>query len=337
MGNGFFCSLERDSLRSSLRQALRAVRCAATVKAAARSRFRLVPRPLVMVWEATDRCNGACSYCRFAGNRCANGRDLDTTEIKRILDDACSLGLFGLVVSGGEPLLRDDLRVVINHARRRGLWVSLTTNGTLLQGLPVENLAHCQHLTISVDSTNPDVYARRRGIDRFYAVRNALDRVLSFPHSPVTHVQAVLDSSNWRTITDLNEYFHARGADTVFQLRHGERFCIDVAEWRRRVNRLLFHSGVLGWVQRRFLSLFPGIASGRSAPPCLALTSNFLISADGLLLHCNFRREPLADLRRESLTDAWLRLGTERRRVRTAAESCVCANTCFMIPALLLS
>jgi hypothetical protein len=103
------------------------------------------------------------------------------------------------------------------------------------------------------------------------------------------------------------------------------------------VRRLRPRSRVLGSVLRRFLAEWPAIASGRTEGRCLALSSNLALSASGRLLACNYRRESLADLRTERLASVWPKLSAARRRLAGPERGCRCANTCFTIPALLLS
>jgi MoaA/NifB/PqqE/SkfB family radical SAM enzyme len=316
---------------------LRAARSALSVKLSLLLGSWLAPRPFIMVWESTHRCNSRCVYCGLRSLRENSEPALSTAEIKRVIDEASDLGLFCLVISGGEPLLRKDLSEVVAHARARGLFVSLTTNGILASGGNLGLLSACRHVTVSLDGIDPADYARRRGVDRFDEVVGNILRIReSCPHTAL-HVQAVLDETNWRDAPAMSRFFFDRGIDTVFQLVYGRRFEIDGKEWGRIVDRLRFRSPALKIALKRFLGLLPAISSGRLRGPCLALTSNFALSPSGKLIACNYRREPLADLRRETLASAWGRLEARRRRLASPDRGCMCGNSCFIIPSLILS
>jgi radical SAM protein with 4Fe4S-binding SPASM domain len=85
--------------------------------------------------ELTERCNNNCAHCYInlpANDAAAKARELSTREIQDILIEAASLGCLTVRFTGGEPLLRDDFRLLYLFARRLGLKVLLFTNATLI-------------------------------------------------------------------------------------------------------------------------------------------------------------------------------------------------------------
>src|SRR5919108_2053384 len=89
--------------------------------------------------SVTDRCNFRCTYCMpEEGLAWLPKRELLTfEELTRLLAVFVRLGVRSLKVTGGEPLVRADLPVLIRMFREVGpeLDISLTTNGVLLQRL----------------------------------------------------------------------------------------------------------------------------------------------------------------------------------------------------------
>jgi len=90
--------------------------------------------PYMGVLELTYRCNNACRhcYCNLAAHDPRAREELATGEARRILGEIAEAGCLWLVLSGGEALLRKDFPEIYLHALRRGMFVSVMTNGTLI-------------------------------------------------------------------------------------------------------------------------------------------------------------------------------------------------------------
>lgn len=123
-------------------------------------------RPVV-VWNATQACNLTCAHC-YASAKSRPARDeLDTSEAMAFLDDLADFGVPAVLLSGGEPLTRPDLLVLLEHGIGRGLRFTLSTNGTLLDDRLARALARVgvTYVGISIDGTEPthDHLRRRAG------------------------------------------------------------------------------------------------------------------------------------------------------------------------------
>ena len=124
-------------------------------------------RPLLFSYYVTHRCTLNCRYCcdgdgkRFAEDPIP---ELDTTEAKRLLSILRSAG-DTLDITGGEPLLRDNLAEILAHARAIGFRTVLNTKGI---GLPArrEMLKDIDVLVISIDTLDPDGLAALVGRPR---------------------------------------------------------------------------------------------------------------------------------------------------------------------------
>ncbi len=80
------------------------------------------------VWETTLACNLACRHCGSSAGLSRAG-ELNTAEALDLVDQLADLGLEELTMSGGEFLVRPDWRVILAHARARGLEVLVISNG----------------------------------------------------------------------------------------------------------------------------------------------------------------------------------------------------------------
>jgi len=93
----------------------------------AASRPTSPPRPIGLVAEVTYRCPLHCPYC---SNPAAfpSGTELSTEQWRRVLGEAAGIGVLHALFSGGEPLARHDLELLIAAAREAGLYTNLITS-----------------------------------------------------------------------------------------------------------------------------------------------------------------------------------------------------------------
>lgn len=82
---------------------------------------------MLLVFDCTWRCNLNCSHCYRR-----KSDELSFEEIKRMLNEAKKIGVTHLGVSGGEPLMRDDIIDILKYAKEMNFAVKLNTNGTLI-------------------------------------------------------------------------------------------------------------------------------------------------------------------------------------------------------------
>ncbi len=124
------------------------------------------PLPHVVAWNLTKRCNLACAHCYIAaGSWHAAAGELTTDECRRIADEILELNPSPMfILSGGEPLLREDLERVAEHAARHGATVVVGTNGTRLTRDRIASLkgAGVQGVAVSVDSLDARYHDRFR-------------------------------------------------------------------------------------------------------------------------------------------------------------------------------
>lgn len=91
--------------------------------------------PLSFDLEITARCSADCRHCYInlpAGDASARSGELTAKEILGIARQAADLGAMWCLVTGGEPLLRDDFEEIYLGLKRIGLLVSVFTNACLV-------------------------------------------------------------------------------------------------------------------------------------------------------------------------------------------------------------
>lgn len=168
-------------------------------------------RPLVVGWAVTNRCDAACAYCDKRQD--TDPGELDTRTALALIDQLAAAGVQRLSISGGEPLLRDDLSRLIDHAVDRGIRCSLNTNGRLLP-VRLPEIAQISALTLSVDA--PQTTADQlRGPGSFQRSIKALEAARAYG-IPVS-LTAVLCKRSLDHVDELLELARAERCVVTFQ------------------------------------------------------------------------------------------------------------------------
>ena len=84
------------------------------------------PRPIIVHLNVTNKCNLTCSFCYNQENRVP---DMTRQEYMKIIDRLATAGTIKVTLIGGEPFLRNDLKFLVQHAKKHIRYVFLTTNG----------------------------------------------------------------------------------------------------------------------------------------------------------------------------------------------------------------
>jgi radical SAM protein with 4Fe4S-binding SPASM domain len=114
----------------------------------------------------TRRCNLRCVMCNAWAEQAGGHDELSTGEVLCVIDQARALGLADLKLFGGEPMLRRDLDVIVEHAAMLGVRCTLITNGTLLTGQRARRLveAGLAQLDLSLDAGDAGLHDAIRGV-----------------------------------------------------------------------------------------------------------------------------------------------------------------------------
>ncbi len=133
-----------------------------------------VKYPHAIQFNITFRCNQRCIYCGIHED---TRSEMSTEEVHRMLDQFAELGTARLSLTGGEPLLRKDLPHVVHHARKKGMFVSLATNGSLLPQR-LDALAEINSINMTLDGPE-EVHDKQRGRGNFRKVMQAAEAIRS--------------------------------------------------------------------------------------------------------------------------------------------------------------
>ncbi len=129
--------------------------------------------PLLAFWEVTRACDLVCIHCRAEAQPERDTGELTTREGIELIDSILGFGdpLPILVLTGGDPLKRDDLYDLIRHAKGKGFHVGLSPSGTqLLNGESIGKLkdAGVELMSLSLDGSNAERHDSFRQVEGSY-------------------------------------------------------------------------------------------------------------------------------------------------------------------------
>jgi radical SAM protein with 4Fe4S-binding SPASM domain len=122
--------------------------------------------PLVLSWNVTRKCDLKCPHCYINATTKQLKNELTTEEAKALIDQICEVSRPLLILSGGEPLLREDVFELIRYGANKGLKMGLGSNGGLVDARTAKRLkeAGIETVSISLDSHIPQQHDEFRGV-----------------------------------------------------------------------------------------------------------------------------------------------------------------------------
>ena len=281
--------------------------------------------PHVVAWNLTRRCNLECAHCYIsAGPRESAITELDTAECLRIVDELLAVNPAPmLILSGGEPLLRQDLTQIAAYASQRGATVVVGTNGTLLTDERIAGLkaAGVRGVAVSLDSLRASYH------DNFRHGRGSLDDTLAALGRLRAQcldfiIQTTATKGNRTELERLVEWSAEQGAvafNCYFLVATGrgagmsdlspaeyEAVLADLARWQRDYRgTMMVRAKCAPHFMRHVHLLDPDSQLLRYQTRCPCGTQYCRITPDGKLTPCPYLPEVAGDLRTQRFSDIW--------------------------------
>jgi len=271
--------------------------------------------PLSGTLEITARCNLHCAHCyinRPVEDRGESDRELRTAEIRRILDEVANEGCLSLLLTGGEPLVRADFAEIYSHAIRKGLLVTVFTNGTTITPRLADVLTESRpySLEVTIYGRTRETFERVTGVPGSHEACLRGIELLLERRLPVK-LKSSISRLNSSEIDGMKAFARECGVEFRFdpvlnvrldggrqpaelRLPPEEVVALDLAD-EERVN---------AW--REFCERFIGVApSVDDLYQCGAGLESFHIDAEGRLSACIMARQPSYDLRQGTFRHGW--------------------------------
>ncbi len=288
-----------------------------------------------LAWEITRRCNLHCVHCRSSSElEVREHPDFSTEQAYRLIDDICSFANPVVVLSGGEPLLREDVFDIASYGTDHGLRMCLATNGTLVtpetcQKIKDSGIKIC---SLSLDGSTAEVH------DNFRGQPGAFDGALRAARLFKEHgIEVIINSSfTLRNKDEIPKVYHlakelgatawymfmivptGRGEEIMKELIPADEY-ESILKWHYQMEeeedemlvrptcaphyyriRLQEAKAKGEQVQHRSLKFSTGGAKG-----CLAGQLIVLIDVDGNVLPCSYFPKSAGNVWKQPLKEIW--------------------------------
>ncbi|MGB5453826.1 MAG: heme d1 biosynthesis radical SAM protein NirJ [Sedimenticolaceae bacterium] len=177
------------------------------------------PTGPVVIWNLIRRCNLTCKHCYATSADKDFPGELSTTQVYAVMDDLKAYGVPVLILSGGEPLMRQDIFDISRRAKAMGFYVGLSSNGTLITRDNIRRIADIgyDYVGISLDGMREthDRFRRRLGAfdESLQGVRLCLEAGIK------VGLRFTLTQDNARDLPNLLSLMEREGVDK-FYLSH---------------------------------------------------------------------------------------------------------------------
>lgn len=172
---------------------------------------------MLISWNTTKRCNLLCKHCyRESGPDADIQGELTTEEGKTLIGQIKNAGFRLLILSGGEPLMREDIYEMVSTAKQVGLVPAMGTNGTLLSADVARELMDrgLKGIAISVDSMEKEYHDDFRGhAGAFDLTQTGIDHALAAGLR--VQINLTLTEKNQGEFHKMADYYEKRGVHAI--------------------------------------------------------------------------------------------------------------------------
>lgn len=308
-----------------------------------------------MIFFVTNRCNLACGHCFYwARIQDKGARDLALSEIEEFTK-SCGR-LHDVLISGGEPYLREDLPEIcaLFYRNSKVRKIAIPTNGFLPEkicAMTKKILDACPgvrlEVSVSIDGLE-DVHDATRGVrGSFKRASETCDLIVDLKknyRNLSCYVSTTLHNLNLPQVATLKEFMRQRfkGIDSHrFGFLRGswKDGNIFLPEGKLRELAALITSCGKDSAEFHLENLFLGaklatLREKRQVFRCMAGTLMGVLENNGDVRLCELR-DPVGNIREGSLSSVWRSEAANRQRGSIRQGKCHCTHECFIAPSIL--
>ena len=321
------------------------------------NRGSVLKRPVSGTFEITSRCNLDCKMCYVHSDNCARIRNAELTsaEWMRIADELKKSGVLMMLITGGEPLLREDFKDIYLYLKKIGMAVQINTNGTLINDeiLSLFRQYPPMRVAMSVYGASDETYYALCGKKGMY--QKVIDNALAMKEAGIRlKISITANQFNSGDILKIYEWAKSNGFPVQATSYMFPSVRLDCSNLRpspedAAKNTFKCFQGEYG---DRLNSVLQELTDGKNPTAetdditddlgeriwCRAGKSTFWITWRGELSPCGMMPEPKISLLENSFEDSWKYISEKAAEIRLPARcaNCelrhmcdVCAASCY--------
>lgn len=169
------------------------------------------------VW-LTNRCNLRCMMCdQWKTSAQELEKELSLSQWKDFIVSVARMHPAVISITGGEPLLREDIFEIISYIRTKGISCHLCSNGSLLNPSVVRALGQSglNSISISLDSSDPDIHNRMRGAECFSKVIKGIGLLIKITPGIKVGINCVITRLNFQGLHRLVPFVEGLGVSQI--------------------------------------------------------------------------------------------------------------------------
>lgn len=293
--------------------------------------------------ELTFRCNNNCvhCYCNLSANDQEEmKKEMDTQTVMEIIDSIADNGCLWLLITGGEPLLRRDFREIWIHAKKRGMLLTLFTNGTLIDDDMADFLSAWWPFSVEITlygATEQTYEAITRVRGSYKRCMNGIERLVK--RSIPLKLKTMAMRENFKEIAIMKEIAKEKAISFRFDPLINSRLDKNRTPLSQRLSpdevvSLDFVDEERNQAWMEFCGQIPSQRASDSLYDCGAGANSFHIDPYGNLMICMMARKEKYNLRVGSFEEGWYnfikeikdRKVSQNNRCRDCRIQYICGN-----------
>ncbi len=277
----------------------------------------MLKAPLTINWALSNQCNFKCRHCY---SRTDPSEELAGSTLIGCIEKVARAGVLSINFGGGEPLLRKDLLEIASFSSRKGLRVSMNSNGYLIDREKANKLktSGFSKVGISIDSHLPGVHDGFRGVSKSH--ERAVAALAHLREAGIkTSISSVICKINHTAVNELIAFAKEHGASLLnfhnfkcsgLGYSHKDELDLSAAEWKEFYIRAIKAKQEVEGLEISLddpiiasLGMKAGTDSLVKGSVCGKLSLN--IKSNGDITPCGFIPIVIGNIVRDDLKEVW--------------------------------
>lgn len=291
--------------------------------------------PYMGALELTYRCNQSCChcYCNLGAGDKRKADELTTGEIKRILDETADAGCLWLLLTGGEVLLREDFWEIYLYSLKKGMFVEVFTNATLINEAAAARFAEFPPLGIDISfyGSVPALHDRISGVAGSF--KKTMEGIAWLKKFKIKFsLKTVLMTINYADLANMRALAQSLGGEFRYDTLISPRTDGGISPVRYRLSSEQMASLDINEDYESCKNIFSGFWNKKpeEALGCGAGIFAFNINPFGVLSPCTMFGSFQYPLRQASFAEVWKRLAADYDKRKNDLIPCEC-RLCSML------